>query len=69
MLDLKNHLLSLFAIKGLEENSSLYNIILMYVIISLKENILSFLPIITSFIRNNMNKILNKNVNKILENI
>jgi hypothetical protein len=66
MLDLKNHLLSLFAIKGLEENSSLYNIILMYVIISLKENILSFLPIITSFIRNNMNKILNKNVNKIL---
>jgi hypothetical protein len=66
MIDLKNHLLSLFAIKGLEDNSSMYNIILMYFIISLKENILKFLPIITTFIRNNLDKLLKKNVNKIL---
>lgn len=66
MYDIKNHLLSLFAIKGLEDNSSLYNILLMYIIISLKDNVLSLLPIITAFLRKNINKFLNKNVNKML---
>ena len=66
MSDIKNHLLSLFAIKGLEDNSSLYNILLMYIIISFKDNVLSLLPIITAFLRKNINKFLNKNVNKML---